>query len=176
MRLLSLLALLAVLAPGQNAPAPEPARSVTAPASAEKLQIGSVDLTLGMEEKPTLTALRRQFHVERARGAGEDWAVIRDGETIAVVTFSQGKLSRASKSWFSTSATSATTMIDRLYSLASEFAGAGRTGCILSAKPYRMAGFEGKIVTLACGSKSIQFNESRLAHGGTATSLREVLQ
>jgi hypothetical protein len=176
MRHFTCIAFLAALTLAPALGAQAPAATVKAPAAADRLKIGNVELTLGMEEKPALAALKRQFHVERARGTGEDWAILRNGETVAVVSFSDGKLARASKTWYSTSSRDAATMADRLFSLADEFAGDGHTECTLSARPYRMGGVEGKIVTLACGSKSIQFNESRMARGGIATSLREVLQ
>lgn len=169
MRFLVLVAFLVLLSPA-------PAASPAAPPSSDRLRMGAVTLTVGMEEQLALSALRAHFHVERARGEGDDWAILQNGQAIAVVSFTDRKLARASKTWFSSSTLSATTMTDRLYSLAGQFSTDGRTQCVLSAKPYRLSGIEGKMVTLACGAKSIQFNESRLAHGGAATTLREVLQ
>ena len=88
----------------------------------------------------------------------------------------KGKLNRAAKTWYLTGGGDAARLAGRLYSLAEQFADEGRTQCTLSAKPYRTGGVEGRIVTLACGAKSIQINRSRLKSGGYATSLREVLQ
>jgi hypothetical protein len=167
MRFVVWLALVAALAPTAVAQAP----------AAERLEIGSVALTLGMAEKPALKALEHHYRVERARGEGDNWAVMeRDGETVALISFSDGKLNRAAKTWYLTGGGDAAALAGRLYSLAGEFTGEGRTQCTLSAKPYETGGVEGRIVTLACGSKSIQINRSRLGKGGYATSLREVLQ
>lgn len=163
-----------LLAPAPGALAPAAAAQTTG--AGERLKIGSVALTVGMEEAPVLAALRREFHVEHARGTGEDWVILRNGEALAVVSFRGGKLDRASKTWYSTASPVASTMTDRLFSLARELAGDGRIKCTLSARPYRLGTVEGKIVTLMCGSKSIQFNRSRMTRGGIETSLREALQ
>lgn len=166
MRLVVWFALIAALAPV----------ALAQPPAVSQLKVGAVALALGMPQKPALTALRHYYRVERARGAGNTWAVMEpDGETIALVTFDDGKLSRAAKTWYVSDERSAAVLVDRLYSLAGEFASQGRTACTLSAKPYRTGGVEGRIVTLACGAKSIQLNRSRM-RGGWATSLQEVLQ
>jgi hypothetical protein len=168
MRLVAWLALVAALAPAALA---------RTPAKADQLQVGSVALTLGMPEKPALAALKHHYRVERARGSGDNWAVMeRNGETVAMISFRDGKLNRAAKTWYSTGGHDAARLADRLYTLAGEFTGEGRTQCTLSAKPYRTAGVEGRIVTLVCGSKSIQINRSQMGDGHFATSLREVLQ
>jgi hypothetical protein len=167
MRLVVWIALVAALMPAAIAQAP----------AADRLEIGSVTLALGMPEKPAVGALEHHYRVERARGEGDNWAVMeRNGETIALISFSDGKLKRAAKTWYLTADRDSAALAGRLYSLAGEFTGEGRTQCTLSAKPYRAGGVEGRIVTLVCGSKSIQINRSRLSGGGYATSLREVLQ
>lgn len=153
-----------------------PAALAQAPA-AGSLKVGSAALTLGMPEKPALAALERSYRVERARGAGDNWTVAeRNGETIAVVSFSNGKLDRAAKTWYASNGRQAAALADRLYALASDFAAEGRTECALSAKPYRLGTAQGNIVTLACGSKSLQLNRLRMGGGRVSTSLREVLQ
>jgi len=160
-------ALLAVMIPAATAqPRPD----------ADSLRLGRVEVSLGMPQETVLGDLRRQFHVERARGAGDDWAVIEHGKTVALVTFSQDKLSRVSKTWISTGGRDASVLADRLYSLAGEFAAGGRTACTLAAKPYQVAGVEGRIVTLSCGSKSIQLIQSRTKGSAWVTNLQEVLQ
>jgi hypothetical protein len=88
MRYLSTLMLIAALLPAMAAPAP--AATVRGAVGADRLTIGSVELRLGMAEKPALTALEHEFHVEPARGSGEDWAILKNGETVAVVTFHDG--------------------------------------------------------------------------------------
>jgi hypothetical protein len=153
-----------------------PSAIAQAPAPADRLQLGSVELTLGMPENAALTALKRKYHVERARSAGDDWAVSQGTKTLGVASFSAGKLSRASKTWLSTEDRAAASLAGQLYQLAGEFASEGRTQCTLSAKPYRITGAEGRVVTLVCGAKSVQLFQSTLAHGGSAVSLQEVLQ
>ncbi len=154
----------------------KPADGSLATASS-RLEVGSVALTLGMPEKPVLAALERSYRVERARGAGDDWTVTeRSGEMIAVVSFGNGKLDRAAKTWYASSGPEAAALADRLYALASGFAGDGETQCTLGAKPYRIGTAVGNILTLACGSKSIQLNRLRTAGGRVSTTLREVLQ
>jgi hypothetical protein len=144
---------------------------------AERMKVGVVKLALGMPEKAALGALERHYRVERARGAGDNWAVMeRDGETVAMISFRDGMLDRAAKTWYLTGGGDAAGLAGRLYELAAEFGAEGRTACTLSAKPYREGGVEGRIVTLACGAKSIQINRSRMSDGRYATSLREVVQ
>jgi hypothetical protein len=167
MRLVVLCVLFGMLVPAAIAQTPP----------ADELKVGSVALTLGMPEKTALEALKHHYRVERARGEGDNWAVMeRGGETIALISFSSGKLNRAAKSWYLTAGRDAAGLAGQLYSLAEQFANEGRTQCTLSAKPYRTGGVEGHIVTLVCGAKSIQINRSQLKDGGYATSLREVLQ
>ncbi|MDE3137019.1 MAG: hypothetical protein KGL59_10630 [Acidobacteriota bacterium] len=167
MRLVVLSALLAMLGPAAVAQVPP----------TDQLKIGPVALTLGMPEKAALEALEHHYRVERARGEGDNWAVMeRKGETIALISFGDGKLNRAAKSWYLTGGRDAAGLAGQLYSLAEQFTDEGRTQCTLSAKPYRTGGVEGRIVTLVCGAKSIQINRSQLKDGGYATSLREVLQ
>jgi hypothetical protein len=167
MRFVAWLVLAAALAPAAFAQTPK----------ANRLEVGPVAMTLGMPEKPALAALEHHYRLERARGAGDNWAVMeRNGETIALISFRDGKLSRAAKTWYATGGLDAAALADRLYALANEFAGEDRTQCTLGAKPYRTGRVEGRIVTLACGSKSIQINRSRMSDGRFATSLREVLQ
>lgn len=144
---------------------------------AERLAVGPVALRLGMPEKPALAALARHYRVERAHGAQDSWAVMQGaGRTIAMLSFRDGKLIRAAKTWDSSSGRGAATLAEQLYRLAGEFAREGRTQCTLSTKPYRADGARGRIVALACGSKSIQLDRSRLSEGRFVTSLREVLQ
>jgi hypothetical protein len=167
MRLLVWCALIAALAPAAIAQTP----------AADRLKIGPVALTLGLPEKEALGALEHHYRVERARGEGDNWAVMeRNGETVALISFSGGKLNRVAKSWYLTGGRDAAGLAGQLYSLTERFTDEGRTQCTLSAKPYRTSGVEGQIVTLACGSKSIQINRSQMKGGGYATSLREVLQ
>jgi len=167
MRLVVWFALVAALLPAAIAQTPAP----------DQLKIGSVALALGMPEKAALGALEHHYRVERARGEGDNWAVMeRNGETVALISFSGGKLNRAAKSWYLTGGRDAAGLAGQLYSLAEQFTDEGRTQCTLSAKPYRAGGVEGRIVTLACGAKSIQINRSEMKGGGYATSLREVLQ
>jgi hypothetical protein len=167
MRLVCWLALVVALAPAANA---QSRRS-------ERLAVGPVALRLGMPEKPALAALARYFRVERARGAGDTWAVMRGADsTIAMISFRDGKLIRAAKTWDSTPGRDAATLAEQFYRLAGEFARQGRTQCTLSTKPYLADGVRGRIVALACGSKSIQLDRSRLSNGSFVTSLREVLQ
>ena len=73
MRMILYLALLAVMVPTVAA---QPSRV------ADSLRLGMVNLSLGMPESSALGALKRQFHVERARGTGDDWAVLKDGNTV----------------------------------------------------------------------------------------------
>lgn len=167
MRLAVWFALVALLAPAAVAQAP----------TADRLKIGPVTLTLGMPEKAALGALEHHYRVERARGEGDNRAVMeRNGKTVALISFQDGKLERAAKTWYLTGGGDAAALAGRLYSLAGQFTSKGRTECTLSAKPYRTGGVEGRIVTLVCGAKSIQINRSRLHGGGYVTSLREVLQ
>ena len=141
-----------------------------------RLRLGPVALTLGASENSTLATIKRHFRVERARGAGDTWAVVKpDGETVALVTFTQGKLSRAAKTWFASDEYSAGLLAGRLYDLADEFTDAGRNTCTLSAKPYQEGVVKGRIFTLACGEKSIQLSRTRVGRGW-ATRLQEVLQ
>jgi hypothetical protein len=153
-----------------------PAAAGQGPEPTDSLRVGRVELSLGMPEKTAITILRSQFHVERARGAGDAWAVIKDGDTVAIASFSEDKLSRVSKTWVSTGGRDAAGFADRIYSLAGEFAAQGRAQCTLAAKPYKVAGVEGRIVTLACGNKSMQIVQSRSGRGAWVTSLLEVLQ
>lgn len=153
-----------------------PAVVAQAPAPADRLQLGLVELTLGMPEKAVIAALERHYRVERARSVADDWAVSEGRKTIGVVSFSAGKLSRASKTWLSTEDRGAASLAGQLYQLAGTFVGEGRTHCTLGTKRYRIAGAAGRIVTLACGAKSVQLFQSGAASGGSATSLREVLQ
>ncbi len=153
-----------------------PAAAAQTRPDAESLRLGRVELSLGMPQKAVLGDLDHEFHVERARGTGGDWAVIERGKTVAIVSFQQDKLSRVSRRWISTGDRGAALMADRMYALAEEFAGQERTACTLSAKPYKLAGVEGRIVTLACGSKSIQIVQSRTQGSDWVTSIQEVLQ
>jgi hypothetical protein len=153
-----------------------PTAAAQSPATLGRLRIGTVELSLGMPEKSALGSLRHEFRVERARSAGDDWAVIDHGSTIAVASFSAGKLSRVSKSWVSTEDSGAALLSDRLYALAGEFASQGRTACTLAAKPYQVGPIEGRIVTLACGNESIQLIQIRSNPNEWTTSLQEVLQ
>jgi hypothetical protein len=158
--------ILALIAPAAFAQTP--------PAS--QLKLGPVALALGAPENSTLATIKRHYRLERARGASDTWAVIeRDGETVALVTFAQGKLSRASKTWFTSDEYSAGLLAGRLYEMANEFTDAGRNTCTLSAKPYQEGGVKGRIFTLACGPKSIQLSRTRVGKGW-ATRLQEVLQ
>ncbi len=152
-----------------------PAALAQTPA-ASRLRLGPVALTLGAPENSTLATIKRHYRVERARGASDTWAAIQpDGETVALVTFAQGKLSRASKTWFASDEYSAGLLAGRLYELADEFTDAGRNTCTLSAKPYQEGGVRARIFTLACGAKSIQLSRTRVGRGW-ATRLQEVLQ
>lgn len=153
-----------------------PAVAAQTPAAGGALRIGAIELSLGMPRKPALDALKRRFHVEHARSAADDWAVTAGGKTIAIVSFSEGKISRISKIWTTTREPGAVPLADQLYSLAGEFTAEGRTDCTLAAKPYKMSDVEGRIVTLACGNKSIQLTESRTPGSPWVTSLQEVLQ
>lgn len=167
MRLVCCLALAIAIVPAAKAQARE----------GEQLTIGPVTLRLGMPEKPVLAALAHHFRVERARGAEDSWAVMQGASrTIAMVSFRDGKLIRAAKTWDSSPGRDAARLTERLYRLAGEFVREGRTQCMLSTKPYRADGVEGHIVALACGSKSIQLDRNRLSDGSFVTSLREVLQ
>ena len=167
MRLIAWIALLAAIAP---------AAAAQPPSASDSLRLGTVNLSLGMPENAALEALERQFHVERARGAGDDWAVLKDGNTVAIVSFSADQLARVSRTWMTTSLSSADLLAERLYTLAGQFATEGRTECTLAAKPYKVGGVEGRIVTIACGDMSIQLIESRTLRSGWVTSLQEVLQ
>jgi len=143
---------------------------------ADQLRLGPVALTLGAPENSTLATVKRHYRVERARGAADTWAVVKpDGETAALVTFAQGKLSRAAKTWFASGEYSAGLLAGRLYELADEFTDAGRNTCTLSAKPYQEGSVKTRIFTLACGAKSIQLSRTRVGRGW-ATRLQEVLQ
>jgi hypothetical protein len=153
-----------------------PAASAQTPGAANSLRLGTVQLSLGMQQKAAIDALGREFHVEHARGAGDDWAVLKDGNTVAVVSFSGDKLNRISRTWMTSGLSSANTLAERVYTLAGEFTQEGRTNCTLAAKPYRVGDVEGRVVTLACGSKSIQLIQSRRQRSGWVTSLQEVLQ
>ena len=153
-----------------------PTTAAQTPAAPSSLQIGSVNLSLGMPEKSALGALKRAFRMERARSAGDDWAVIDHGRTIAIASFSAERLSRVSKSWVSTDDRGAAFLSDRLYALAGEFTAQGRTACTLAAKPYQVGPIEGRIVTLDCGNESIQLIQSRSNQNEWMTSLQEVLQ
>lgn len=153
-----------------------PAAAAQSPEPPGRLRIGTVELSLGMPEQSALGALKRVFAVERARSAGDDWAVTDRGKTIAVVSFSAEKLSRASKAWVSTYDRGASLLAGQFYTLAGEFAAEGRTACTLAAKPYRVGAVAGRIVTLDCGNESIQFIESRAKQNEWTTSLEEVLQ
>ncbi|HEV2387499.1 MAG TPA: hypothetical protein VGS20_09610 [Candidatus Acidoferrales bacterium] len=147
-----------------------------APAPADRIPFGSVELALGMPEKPIIEALERHYHVERARSAGDDWAVSEGTKNIGVVSFSAGKLARVSKTWLSTRDRGAALLAGQLYRLAGQFTGEGRAECTLSAKPYAVAGAGGLVVTLACGAKSVQLFQTRVPPSGSTTSLQEVLQ
>ncbi|HVB33360.1 MAG TPA: hypothetical protein VNJ52_03160 [Patescibacteria group bacterium] len=153
-----------------------PAAAAQRRPDANSVRVGRAELSLGMPQKTVLGGLGRQFHVEHARGAGDDWAVIDHGKTIAIVSFSADKLSRVSKTWMTTGERNATALADRLYSLAGEFTAQERTACTLAAKPYKVAEVEGRIVTLSCGNKSIQIIQSRTPKSAWVTSLQEVLQ
>jgi hypothetical protein len=166
-RLIAWFALIAAVIPAAASPAPP---------AADSLRVGAVELSLGMPEKTALDSLKRQFRVERARGADDDWAVTERGSTIAIVSFSNEKLNRISKTWMTTDEHEASDLAERLYALAGEFTAQGRTDCVLGAKPYTASGVEGRIVTIACGDKSIQLIQSRTQHGAWVTSLLEVLQ
>lgn len=167
MRIIACLALLAVIAPTAAA---------QTPGAADSLRLGTVNLSLGMQEGAAIGALRRQFHVERARSASDAWAVLKDGNTVAVVSFSANRLSSVSRTWMSSGMSSADTLAERLYTLAGQLTAQGRTACTLAAKPYSVSGAQGRIVTIACGSISIQLIESRTLRSGWVTSLQEVLQ
>lgn len=166
MRLIAWFALVAMIAPAAAAQT----------RTAQSLRVGKVALSLGMPQKTALAALKGQFHVERARSAGDDWAVMDREKTVAIVSFSAGQLSRVSRTWTSSGDRGATALADQIYALAGKFAKQGRTECTLAAKPYQVAKVEGRIVTLACGNKSIQLIESRTHGSGWVTSLQEVLQ
>lgn len=155
--------------------APASAVAQTGP-DAGSLRVGRVELSLGTPQKTVLGKLGREFHVERARGAGDDWAVVGRGKTVAIVSFRQDRLSRVSRTWISTGGRETAGLAERIYALAAEFETQGRTACTLSAKPYQVGGVEGRIVTLACGNKSIQMVQSRTKRSGWVTSLQEVLQ
>lgn len=167
MRMIAWLALLAVIVPTAAAQTPR---------SAESFRLGTVNLSLGMPKNSAIGALNRQFHVERARSAGDDWVVLKDGNTVAMVSFSAEKLTSVSRTWMTTRMSSADMLAQRFYTLASRFTAEGRTSCALAAKPYRVSGAEGRIVTIACGNLSIQLIESRTQRSGWITSLQEVLQ
>lgn len=167
MRIIACLALLAVIVP---------AAAAKTPRSAESLDLGTVNLSLGMQEGTAIGALKSQFHVERARSAGDDWVVLKDGNTVAIVSFSSDRLTRVSRTWMTTGLSSGDMLAQRLYTLASQLTAEGRTACTLAAKPYRVAGAEGHIVTIACGNISIQLTESRTPRSGWVTTLQEVLQ
>lgn len=167
MRWIAWLALLAVVMPAAAAQTRPPT---------ESLRVGKVELSLGMPQKAVLYRLRGQFHVEQARGAGDAWAVIDHGKTIAVVSFSADHLSRVSKTWMTTGGRDATTLADQLYSLAGEFSEQDRTSCTLVTKPYKVGKVEGRVVALSCGNKSIQIIQSRTPKSPWVTSLQEVLQ
>lgn len=170
MRMIARVALLAGIA------AVAPTAVAQTRGAARALRLGTVQISLGMPEKTAIDALRRQFHVEHARGAGDAWAVLKDGNTFAILSFSGDRLSRVSKTWMTTSERGATILADRLYSIAREFGKEGRTDCSLVAKPYKVAQVEGRIVTLVCGNKSVQLIQSHTQRSAWTTSLQEVLQ
>lgn len=137
----------------------------------------SVNLHLGMPEGPTINALADHYKVEKIKGTSENatsssWILVSKNETAhgidGGVSFRNGKLTQAYKSWTPGNADSTLELTDALLGVVEHFEGEHRNVCVIYHQYINTPGDRGYVITVRCGNKYILISANRGTHGNTA--------
>lgn len=148
----------------------------------ERIYIGA-DLQLGMAKDSVISKVAEQgLKVTKVQELGESWIVTEKNEktneydAVGMLTFSNGRLSWASRTWIANWDANSAKLAKNMYFLAKSLEDSGNSICTLETQSGETPDLLSKSTLIHCGRRTISVNLSRIKEQNEETQLVEVVK
>ena len=148
----------------------------------ERVYVGTVPVEIGMPKETVISKLaERGYHLSKVEGK-EQWAVQEKNEQTnlwdvrGMLTFTNGRLTWASRSWVSTFDPGSANLVRNFYFLAKSLEDSGKTACTIETNSTETPEFDSKGVKIRCARRTASLYVAKYKEQEPATSLDETIQ
>jgi hypothetical protein len=153
----------------------------------EQIHVGMTTLQIGMAKDTAISQLaEKSYHLSKGesltKGEGEEtWAVAQKNDhnefdLIGMLTFTNGRLTWASRIWASTTDPGSAKLGRNLYFLLKSFEDSGNVACTIESETSEAPELDSKGVSIHCGKRTAKVYVVKYKEQEPATSLDETIK
>jgi hypothetical protein len=147
----------------------------------EQIYIGMTTLQLGMAKDRAISQLaEKSYHLSKLEGQDE-WVVDQKNdqnkfEPIGTLTFTNGPLTWASRTWASTTEPGSAKLVRSLYFLVKSFEDSGNAACTIESETREAQELDSKVVSIHCGKRTARMHSVKYKDQEPETTLDETIK